>query len=89
MILKIRSKPTYKEAIEFKNGMTIEDLSKFITCDFDCSTPGDSDVAYAVKIPTLEGEMTANIGDFIIKGLRGEFYPCKSDVFHKSYEVLK
>lgn len=37
-------------------------------------------------IHTLEGDMTANIGDFIILGLRGEFYPCKPDVFHKKYE---
>lgn len=32
--------------------------------------------------------MTASIGDFIIKGLRGEFYPCKPDVFHQKYELL-
>ena len=40
-------------------------------------------------VQTLEGDMIATIGDFIIKGLRGEFYPCKPDVFHKKYEKVK
>ena len=37
-----------------------------------------------MKIKTLEGNMQASEGDYIIKGLRGEFYPCKPDVFEKS-----
>lgn len=41
-----------------------------------------------LNIPTLEGTMRASEGDFIIKGLRGEFYPCKPDVFHAKYEEL-
>ena len=40
-------------------------------------------------IDTLEGRMKANINDYIIKGLRGEFYPCKPDVFKKKYEEIK
>ena len=39
-------------------------------------------------IDTLEGRMKANINDYIIKGLRGEFYPCKPDVFKKKYEAI-
>ena len=39
-------------------------------------------------IDTLEGRMKANINDYIIKGLRGEFYPCKPDVFKKKYERI-
>ena len=39
-------------------------------------------------IHTLEGDMVANRNDYIIKGLRGEFYPCKPDVFNKKYELL-
>lgn len=42
-----------------------------------------------IKIKTLEGEMLASDGDYIIKGLRGEFYPCKPDVFHKKYELIE
>jgi hypothetical protein len=40
-------------------------------------------------IKTLEGEMKASAGDFIIKGLAGEFYPCKPDIFEKTYDVYE
>lgn len=39
-------------------------------------------------VSTLEGEMEASRGDYIIRGLRGEFYPCKPDVFETKYEKL-
>jgi hypothetical protein len=41
-----------------------------------------------ITIPTLEGDMIAKHGDYIIKGVNGEFYPCKPDVFLKTYEVV-
>ena len=40
-------------------------------------------------IHTLEGDMKASVGDYIITGLRGEKYPCKPDIFEKSYELVK
>lgn len=40
-------------------------------------------------IPTLEGNHKANVGDWIIEGVNGEFYPCKSDIFEKTYEEVK
>jgi len=39
-----------------------------------------------LRIPTLEGEMTASPGDYIIRGVAGEFYPCKPDIFAATYE---
>ena len=42
-----------------------------------------------IKIFTLEGVMTANVGDWIIKGVKGEFYPCKPDIFDATYEPAK
>ena len=41
-----------------------------------------------IVIPTLEGDMTADLGDWIIKGVGGEFYPCKPDIFEKTYDVV-
>lgn len=41
-----------------------------------------------LKVSTLEGEMAATPGDFIIKGIAGEFYPCKPDIFAGSYEPV-
>ena len=69
-------------------------------CDFMGCTPGqvlnpmsdidefgDSRDPYlGVIIETLEGNMQANIGDMIIKGVNGEFYPCKPDIFAKTYD---
>lgn len=40
-------------------------------------------------IDTLEGRMSASTGDWIIKGVNGEFYPCKPDIFDKTYEVVE
>lgn len=40
-------------------------------------------------VPTLEGEHIASIGDWIIKGVAGEFYPCKPDIFDKTYEPVE
>lgn len=45
-----------------------------------------TDVELVIK--TLEGDMTASPGDYIIQGLRGEFYPCKPDVFSLKYQAL-
>ena len=43
---------------------------------------------YGLPIETLEGTMYASIGDYIIKGINGEFYPCKPDIFAKTYEEV-
>lgn len=42
----------------------------------------------ALFISTLEGQMTATKGDYIIRGVKGEFYPCKPDIFNETYEQL-
>ena len=42
-----------------------------------------------VTIPTLEGKMKAVDGDFIIRGVKGEFYPCKPDIFEATYEIVE
>ena len=42
-----------------------------------------------VKIKTLEGTMIANKGDYIIKGIQGEIYPCKPDIFEATYELVE
>lgn len=49
---------------------------------------GDSD-KLQLLIPTLEGLMTADLGDWIIRGVNGELYPCKPDIFAKTYELVE
>jgi len=41
-----------------------------------------------IDIQTLEGEMRADVGDYVIKGIKGEFYPCKADIFEASYDFV-
>lgn len=46
-------------------------------------------IASTVVISTLEGNMSAQLGDWIIKGVKGEFYPCKPDIFEATYEEVQ
>ena len=43
---------------------------------------------WSLVIPTLEGDMTARTGDWIIRGVKGEVYPCKPDIFEATYEAV-
>ena len=45
-------------------------------------------IEYSLVIHTLEGDHHANPGDYIIKGVHGEFYPCKPDIFEKTYDII-
>lgn len=81
-----RKKPVIIEAIQFVDGVDrILEIQEFagketIRVDYkDTNNP-------TLKIDTLEGVMTASVGDYIIKGVQGEFYPCKPDIFEKTYE---
>lgn len=80
---KFRKKPVVIEAEQF----TEENKNRafhFITCN---KFPDwDSSDAPTIKIQTLEGDMTASLGDWIIKGVKGEFYACKPDIFALTYE---
>lgn len=65
-----------------------EDIVDWINSSDDVN---DAVVTYAdaILIPTLEGDMTADLGDYIICGVNGEFYPCKPDIFEKTYEEVE
>ncbi len=86
--MKYKTKPCEIEAIEFKNDNadTLVDIQSFMNRELVVSYSNPEHPV--IKIETLEGVMDASVGDFIIKGLRGEFYPCKPDVFHKKYEAV-
>lgn len=81
----------YKSVIETYNFLTGENIKggseakqegKNFRIDYDkTNTP-------ILIIKTLEGEMKADINDWIIKGINNEFYPCKPDIFEKTYKIL-
>ncbi|MCG2963705.1 hypothetical protein KZ308_28620, partial [Escherichia coli] len=65
-------------------GDNINDVARFVGDEPNWSPLSDS-----YDIETLEGTMTAQHGDWIIKGVQGEFYPCKPDIFKQTYEEAK
>lgn len=89
--MKYRKKPVVIEAVQW-TGINLQEIKEFV---------GDSlqydilDAAWQVgkgrphvnmTIHTLEGDHNCSAGDFIIKGVAGEFYPCKPDIFEQTYE---
>lgn len=82
---KYRKKPVIIEAIQFKRE-NIKDVKEFITGV--CHIFYVQGMVTHIEIETLEGDMKANIGDYIIKGVKGEFYPCKPDIFKATYEKV-
>ena len=83
---KFRKKPVVIEAIHFTRHTwyAVEDFTNGKAHTLIIPT-SPSDKATCI-IPTLEGEHIATEGDWIIKGINEEFYPCKADIFEKTYE---
>ena len=84
---KYRKKPVVIEAVQFNNMddyLRIAQWMKDSDSTFECgfSTP-------EMWVQTLEGRMSARPGDWIIKGVKGEFYPCKPDIFAATYEPVE
>lgn len=85
--MKYRKKPVIIEAVQFYDNP--DSLTKLSSLGLD-----PVNVSYAIpsmpvlKIETLEGTMTATEGDYIIKGVQGEFYSCKPDIFEQTYEEV-
>ena len=91
-LTKYRKRPVVIEAIQY-NGFNDSFISQWSDKKVFVSpvlepTEDNPSGAY-LQIKTLEGVMTAIVGDFIIKGIKGEFYPCKPDIFNASYEIAK
>lgn len=86
--MKFRKKPIEVEAWQFTNDNKERLLHDLQSIQMNISHTFDENDNPAILIPTLEGEMMARIGDWIIKGVNGEFYPCKPDIFYKTYEKV-
>ena len=84
MIRKIQNIVTQKSAIQW-TGKNYEEILEFCNKSKALEV---SKLTNTIIIQTLEGDMEATLNDWIIKGLNGEFYPCKPDIFEKSYEFV-
>ena len=79
--MKYRKKPITIEAIVWEGNINV--LRQFVGPHMPLHQLGD-----AVGIETLEGVMKAQPGDYIICGSKGEFYPCKPDIFVSTYDAV-
>ena len=99
--MKYRKKPLVIEAWQW-NGEIVDDLCNvpewlhesvlngdvkcYMHLNFDGAKP--KEYGHTLVIKTLEGEHKARIGDYIIRGVKGELYPCKPDIFLATYEEV-
>ena len=90
---KYIKKPIEVEALQIHGN--VSEIKEFIGDNGDAYI---SDIAWkagvdrprtVVLIHTLEGDMKATDGDYIIKGVKGEFYPCRKDIFEETYELVE
>lgn len=86
MINKYRKKPVVIEAIRF-NGENRELIANWLGAEISSGRIRDCIFEDLIQIETLEGVMTANVGDWIVKGVKGEFYPVKDDIFRETYDL--
>jgi len=99
LMARYRKRPVEVEAVQWDG--TAEGATPIInwildsdaTATYRCSNPvrcaqNDGDTPHSISIRTLEGEMRANVGDWIIRGVKGEFYPCKPDIFRQTHEPV-
>lgn len=90
---KYRKKPVVIEAVCWNGGNTVL-VTQWAQGDVDLpdrwimKTDRDGSPC-ALIIPTLEGDHEARVGDWIIKGVAGEFYPCKPEIFAATYEAVE
>lgn len=88
---QFRKKPVVIEARQWLSAQVdAHDLAEWAGADYDEWAAGplteSGDDWGLLTIPTLEGDMTVAPGDFIIRGVQGEFYPCKPDIFEATYD---
>jgi len=83
--MRYKKKPVVIEALQW-NGENFDAIVEFVGEEQECTKhPGYND---SLLVCTLEGDITAGKGDFIIKGVMGEIYPCREDIFRQTYEEV-
>lgn len=83
--MKYRKKPVVVEAIQLTDENLLE-VKEWCNGEL---VPNAETSGYNLYVSTLEGIMRADINDYIIQGVAGEFYPCKPDIFEKTYEEME
>lgn len=89
MIKQFRKKPVVIQAVQYFDnvGELVDFVGAYLKIE-KCFDKFDSNTL-SCYIKTLEGDMLISHGDFVIKGVNGEFYPCKPDIFFKTYDEVE
>lgn len=92
--MKYRKKPVVIEALQFETNNETGDvnMNKIVSWINQGKSPGERHAWHNgtnIFIETLEGTMRSEVGDFVIRGVEGEFYSCKKDIFYKTYELVQ
>ena len=82
---KFRKKPVVIEAVQYDGTEESADA----ICKWAAPAQYIGFVRKYLCIKTLEGDLTVSEGDYVIKGIKGEFYPCKPDIFEATYEEVR
>lgn len=88
--MRYRKKPVEIEAVQLKRGyaeLAVDFIGELNIASYNLGE-FDEDTCY-IDIKTLEGVISASEEDWIIKGIKGEFYPCKPDIFEETYEAVE
>jgi hypothetical protein len=85
---RFRKKPVVIEAVRFVDNASAEEIMRWAGGMVQVSIDPATGLAHGISIDTLEGVMRADLGDWIIKGVGGEFYPCKPAIFKATYEPV-
>ena len=83
MVQRYIKRPVVIDAIQF-DGYNYMEIKEFVGDSYYLNR---NDAQLYIK--TLEGDMKVSYGDYIIKGVEGEFYPCKPDIFNKTYKLVE
>ena len=86
--MKYRTKPVVIDAVQF-DGTKESAMNAALILGIPVDIAGYNNNTEQMWIRTLEGLMTANVFDWIVKGVKGEFYPVKPDIFEQTYESVE
>lgn len=97
--MKYRKKPVVIEAFQYDGDLKGKDGNYYVP-DWAVKAFEDGVLHYPLPgsplhppcelyVKTLEGDMHVSIGDYVIRGVNGELYPCKPDIFEKTYEAVE
>jgi hypothetical protein len=82
-----RKKPVVIDAVQYDGNFRCLDIFSIRDVG-DFKVKKEDDGSPYLLIPTLEGDMKASVGDYIIRGVKGEYYPCKPEIFEITYEKV-